>query len=76
MTTKSTALLRVVTGRGIVPRPSWIERLLTVFDVQRTRIDLARLGYDQLRDIGLTRDQVEAEIARPVWDVPTNWRRR
>ncbi|MGZ3216971.1 DUF1127 domain-containing protein [Paracoccus sp. T5] len=76
MTTKSTALLRVVIGRGIVPRPSWIERLLTVFDVQRTRIDLARLGDDQLRDIGLTRDQVEAEIARPVWDVPTNWRRR
>nr|WP_111298126.1 DUF1127 domain-containing protein [Paracoccus saliphilus] len=76
MATKSTALLRVVTGRGIVPRPSWIERLLTVFDVQRTRIDLARLSDDQLRDIGLTRDQVEAEIARPVWDVPANWRRR
>lgn len=76
MTTKSTALLRVVTGQGVVPRASWVERLLTIFDVQRTRIDLARLTDDQLRDIGLTREQVEAEIARPVWDVPANWRRR
>ncbi|MGR3197334.1 MAG: DUF1127 domain-containing protein [Paracoccus sp. (in: a-proteobacteria)] len=68
------ALLRVVTGHGILPRPAWVERLLTMFDVHRTRIDLSRLSERQLRDIGLTRAEVEAEIARPMWDVPRHWR--
>ncbi|CAM3149860.1 DUF1127 domain-containing protein [Paracoccus nototheniae] len=76
MTTKSRALLRVVTGHGILPRPSWIERILTMFDVRRTRIDLARLSDDHLRDIGLTREDVEAEMDKPIWDVPIHWRRR
>ena len=76
MTTRSTAMLRVVTGQGLIPRPRLLERLLTMFDVQRTRIDLSRLDDDRLRDIGLTREQVEAELSRPVWDVPANWRRR
>ncbi|WP_246054848.1 DUF1127 domain-containing protein [Paracoccus gahaiensis] len=76
MTPKSKALLRVVTGHGILPRPSWIERILTMFDVRRTRLDLDRLTDDQLRDIGLTREDVEAEMNRPLWDVPAHWRRR
>lgn len=75
MTTRSTAMLRVVTGQGLIPRPRLLERLLTMFDVQRTRIDLSRLDDDRLRDIGLTREQVEAELSSPVWDVPANWRR-
>ncbi|ODT60944.1 MULTISPECIES: DUF1127 domain-containing protein [Paracoccus] len=75
MSARSTALLRVVTGHGIIPRKPWLERLLTMLDVRRTRIDLSRLSDDHLRDIGLTRDDVEAEIARPLWDVPRHWRR-
>ncbi|WP_411837054.1 DUF1127 domain-containing protein [Paracoccus sp. ME4] len=70
-----TALLNVVTGHGILPRPWWLERALTMFDVRRTRIDLSRLSDEQLRDIGLTRDEVIAEMARPLWDVPAHWRR-
>lgn len=76
MPPRSKALLRVVTGHGILPRPSWIERLLTMFDVRRTRLDLDRLSDDQLRDIGLTREDVAAEMDRPLWDVPAHWRRR
>lgn len=38
--TQKNALLRVVTGHGILPRPWWVERVLTMFDVRRTRIDL------------------------------------
>ncbi|WP_228461180.1 DUF1127 domain-containing protein [Paracoccus liaowanqingii] len=76
MTPNSKALLRVVTGHGILPRPSWIERILTMFDLRRTRLDLDRLTDDQLRDIGLTREDVEAEMNRPLWDVPAHWRRR
>ncbi|TGN68288.1 DUF1127 domain-containing protein [Paracoccus gahaiensis] len=47
-----------------------------MFDVRRTRLDLDRLTDDQLRDIGLTREDVEAEMNRPLWDVPAHWRRR
>lgn len=76
MAQKSAAMLRVVTGQGIVPRPGWIERILTMFDVRKTRIDLSRLTDEQLRDVGLTRDDVETELARPIWDVPPHWRHR
>lgn len=75
MTVRSQALLRVVTGHGIVPRASWLERILTMFDVRRTRIDLSHLSEQHLRDIGLTREDVEAEMNRPLWDVPAHWRR-
>jgi uncharacterized protein YjiS (DUF1127 family) len=74
MSTRSIALVRVVTGHGIIPRKKWIERLLTIFDVRRTRIDLSRLTDQQLTDIGLTRDQVKAELARAAWDIPAGWR--
>lgn len=76
MSTRSIALARVVTGHGIIPRAAWLERLLTIFDMRRTRIDLSRLSDAQLDDIGLTRAQVEAELARPAWDIPTGWRKR
>lgn len=76
MTIRTNAMLRVVTGQGLIPRPRLLERLLTMFDVQRTRIDLSRLDDERLRDIGLSREEVEAELSRPVWDVPANWRRR
>ncbi|MFN3525704.1 MAG: DUF1127 domain-containing protein [Paracoccus sp. (in: a-proteobacteria)] len=76
MTTRPATMLRIITGQGVIPRPNWLERILTMFDVRRTRIDLSRLSDDQLRDVGLTRDQVEAELSRPAWDVPANWRRR
>ena len=72
--TQKNALLRVVTGHGILPRPWWVERVLTMFDVRRTRIDVSRLSDDQLCDIGLTRDDVIAEMSRPIWDVPAHWR--
>ena len=75
MTAKSAALLRVVTGNGLIPRPSWLEYVLTLFDVRKSRIDLDRLTDEQLHDIGLTREDVMAEMARPIWDVPRHWRR-
>ncbi|TRW98185.1 DUF1127 domain-containing protein [Paracoccus sp. M683] len=73
MSTKSTALLRVVTGQGIVPRPNWLERILTAFDLRKTRIDLSKLDDDLLRDIGVTRQQVEAEVNRSMWDAPEHF---
>ena len=70
-----TTSLHVLAGHGTSPRPSWAKRIMTVLSVRRSRQDLAHLGDEQLRDIGLTREDVADEIARPIWDVPNNWRR-
>jgi len=35
---------------------------------------LQRLEDHALADIGLTREQAEAEARRAIWDVPANWR--
>lgn len=75
MSIKTAASLPLVAGHGLSPRPSLGKRIMTMLALRRSRLDLAHLSDDQLRDIGLTRDQVAAEIARPVWDVPANWRR-
>ena len=74
MATKTTSL-HVLAGHGLSTRPSMGKRILTMLSVRRSRQDLSHLSDDQLRDIGLTREQVAHEIARPIWDVPTNWRR-
>jgi len=40
---------------------------------QRTRLrDLTDM---RLRDIGLTRDEVDHERAKPFWDAPDHWKR-
>ncbi|WP_207100644.1 DUF1127 domain-containing protein [Paracoccus shandongensis] len=70
-----TTSLHVLAGHGPFPRPSWAKRILTMLSVRRSRQALAHLGDEQLRDVGLTREQAADEIARPIWDVPTNWRR-
>ena len=75
MFTKTAASLPFVAGHGHSPRPSWGKRIITMLNLRRSRLDLAYLSDDQLRDIGLSRDDVATEIARPIWDVPANWRR-
>lgn len=75
MSFKTTASLPLVAGHGLSPRPSLGKRILTLLSLRRSRMDLAHLSDEQMRDIGLTRDQVMDEIARPIWDVPANWRR-
>lgn len=74
MAHKSNAMLRVVTGQGIIPRPAWLERILTMFDTEKTRIDLSRVSDEQLKDLGLTRADVQAELTKPEWNVPNYWR--
>ncbi len=74
MSPKTAASLPLAAGHG-KSRPSLGKRILILLSLRRSRLDLAGLSDDRLRDIGLTRDQVADEIARPVWDVPANWRR-
>lgn len=75
MAQKSQAMLRVLTGRGIIPRPTWLERLLTAFDKRPVDIELSSLSDQMLDDIGVTLAEVEAEMRRPAWDAPLHWRR-
>jgi len=44
-------------------------------NVWRERQALARLTTEQLRDIGVTPDEAQTEAKRPIWDVPTGWKR-
>lgn len=58
-------------------RPFWSLRrwVRLALSVRRQRGDLLALDDTRLRDIGLTREDAEAEAARPLWDVPRHWRR-
>jgi len=52
------------------PRPrssGWLRRLAFWFDRACQRETLAELTDHQLRDIGLTRSQADAEAAKPFW---------
>ncbi len=56
-------------------RPSALQRLRIALATWRQRQTLARLDDHLLRDLGLSRRDVESEVHRPIWDVPDFWRR-
>jgi uncharacterized protein YjiS (DUF1127 family) len=41
--------------------------------VARTRRALKHLDDHLLADVGLSRDDAEAEARRPLWDAPSHW---
>ena len=55
------------------PRRARFPRLARMYGVWRQRQMLNRLDDAALRDIGLTRSEVDAEVRRPVWDAPQAW---
>ena len=55
--------------------PSMLTAILRMFALRRQRGALSRMDADQLRDIGVSRTEAQAEALRPMWDVPTNWLR-
>jgi uncharacterized protein YjiS (DUF1127 family) len=46
---------------------STMQRLATWTERSRQRRELARLSYRDLRDIGLSRHDVESELRKPFW---------
>ncbi|MFC5587182.1 DUF1127 domain-containing protein [Nitratireductor kimnyeongensis] len=48
---------------------SWLCRLTLALERHWQRRDLTDLTDEQLRDVGLTRRDVERECAKPFWDV-------
>lgn len=53
---------------------SFWTHLRLVMSARRQRKALAKLDKTALCDLGLSQDEVDAELKRPVWDVPSNWR--
>ncbi|WP_170783974.1 DUF1127 domain-containing protein [Ruegeria lacuscaerulensis] len=49
--------------------------LLDALSLLRQRHKLARLDDRALKDIGITREQAEAEADRPIWDAPDFWQK-
>jgi uncharacterized protein YjiS (DUF1127 family) len=68
--TSSLALHRVERRGGL----GLLARLRAALAVQAQRRRLADLDDARLADLGLSRAEVAAEVARPVWDVPAGWR--
>lgn len=59
----------------VSPRASVFSKLSQAHAVWRQRQSLKSLDSAALRDIGVTREQAQAEADRPVWDAPSNWLR-
>lgn len=55
--------------------PSMLTAILRVFALRRQRAALGRMDDSQLRDIGVSRNEAQAEAMRPMWDVPVHWLR-
>ncbi|MFV2051911.1 DUF1127 domain-containing protein [Aliiroseovarius sp. YM-037] len=52
-----------------------LARIGHAFALRRQRLHLDRLDDAALRDIGLTRRDVDREVSRPMWDAPDHWLR-
>lgn len=62
---------RTFTGIGAVPYRVWLKLFVAAvrarMQTQRTRMHLRELTDDQLRDIGVTREQARFEADKPFW---------
>lgn len=57
------------------PHRSLLSRLRLLWTVRRQRNRLAALDERALRDIGLTREEADAEARRGFWSAPSHWLR-
>ncbi len=55
-------------------RKGLIARILDALALTRQRRALAELDDALLADLGLTREEAEAEARRSGWDAPPHWR--
>ncbi len=61
------------TGRA--PRKNLWSRIAMAYALMRQRRRLAQLDEAALTDIGVSREEAQAEARRPVWDAPQSWLR-
>ncbi|MEO0915574.1 MAG: DUF1127 domain-containing protein [Pseudomonadota bacterium] len=74
MSVKSNSLpTRIALGRK--SRSVGLRMVLKAFSIWRERQHLNTLDDHLLKDVGLTRTDVETETKRAVWDAPNRWLR-
>ncbi|MFS4580312.1 DUF1127 domain-containing protein [Phaeobacter sp. C3_T13_0] len=56
------------------PRRSVLGAIVQRLAIWRERRMLGQLDQTALDDMGIRKDQAEAEARRPIWDAPSNWR--
>ena len=54
---------------------SIVSRIFTFQGIWKERQRLAAMDDHLLKDIGLTREDVQKEAKRPTWDAPERWLR-
>lgn len=69
-----------MSARALAARPNarthgLLARLSHLLALHSSRVRLATLDDHMLRDVGITREQAQAELDRPLWDAPSGWRR-
>ena len=69
-------MAHTLTHRRAVParRAGFLSIVSAAFSAWRQRRSLEALDAHARRDIGLSDYDVHIESARPIWDVPQNWR--
>ncbi|MEO1639256.1 MAG: DUF1127 domain-containing protein [Pseudomonadota bacterium] len=55
-------------------KPGFGQRLWAMVSLQRQRHALSELDDHRLKDIGVTREQADAEARKTPWDIPEYWR--
>ena len=73
MSNHSAVLFRFSRPRRTTSPHRWAYRLTLMWEAWRTRRILAELDARQLKDIGVSRSEAEAEAARAPWDIEP-WR--
>jgi len=58
------------TGPNGTTATSMLDQFFLALAVRRERRVLSSLGDRELKDIGLSRADVECETSRPAWDLP------
>jgi len=54
---------------------SFLRFLTNAYKAWLQRQALSRLNAEALKDIGITEEEAAREARRPIWDVPSHWRR-
>ena len=66
------------TSSAATPANGLTKSILTYFgqvaSTRKQRKALEKLDKTALFDLGLTQAEVDAELRRSAWDVPSNWR--
>ncbi len=55
---------------------SFLDLARQIIATHKQRHCLSRLDDAALKDLNLTRAQAKSEAAKPIWDVPSRWRRQ